>query len=208
MRRSLDHLLLAAADLDLACAWFERHTGVRPAYGGRHAGGATHNALVALGQRTYVELIAAMPGAAAEDELTRYCRASAEPSLFTYCLRAPAAGLETLAVRAQSLGLGGAPCAGARTTPLGVQLRWRLFEPTGEGLDRALPFFIDWLDSPHPAVGAPQGVRLMGFRVRHPQANKLNALLAQLGYACDAEPYERLELTAHLEGPRGELVLR
>src|SRR5947209_6676597 len=59
----IDHVILGAADLDRGVAVFERMTGVRPVYGGKHPGG-THTALVSLGGRTYLEIVAVEPGAA------------------------------------------------------------------------------------------------------------------------------------------------
>lgn len=64
----MDHIILGAADLDRATRAFERITGVRPVYGGKHPTG-THNALVSLGGQTYLEIIAAQPGAGSPDWL-------------------------------------------------------------------------------------------------------------------------------------------
>ena len=50
----VDHILLGIDDLDRGMEQFEKLTGVRPVYGGKHPRG-THNALVSLGNGTYLE---------------------------------------------------------------------------------------------------------------------------------------------------------
>ena len=60
---TLDHLVVAGATLAQAIEHFADLTGVVARPGGRHATMGTHNALVRLGPKTYVELIAIDPDA-------------------------------------------------------------------------------------------------------------------------------------------------
>ena len=57
----LDHLVIAAPDLDNAKTAFADATGCMPADGGAHNGLGTRNALVSFGTSTYLEIIAPDP---------------------------------------------------------------------------------------------------------------------------------------------------
>jgi hypothetical protein len=223
MNELLDHVIWACEDLERGTARFESLTGVRPRYGGVHASGRTHNALVALGERCYLEILAPTGAAVAdEDAWCRFARTAREPRVLTYCMRS-ALPLAELALLAQSAGADPAQvAANGRTTPEGVQLRWQWVGPTFAAFGWAFPFFIDWLDSPHPG-GAPQpaapqpaapqpaapdgGIRLSRFAVGHPQATALAQVLGSLDVAVETYPAAVLEFQVVLDTPRGAVAL-
>lgn len=213
MNSELDHIIWACPDLERGSRKFEALTGVRPRYGGVHASGATHNALVALGTRCYLEILAPVgPPAAEEDAWTRIARTAKEPRVLTYCLRS-GSPLQELAAVAEGLSWQNAMVASnGRTTPAGIELRWQWFAPIAEPFGLAFPFFIDWLDSTHPALSLNReepgdAIALRRFAVGHPDARGLEQTLGKFGasistYASDAVGFEVI-----LETPKGAVSL-
>ena len=63
VRHYFDHFVVGISDLDKGMNLIEEMTGVRPVYGGVHPTIGTHNALISLGDHTYLEIIAPNPDA-------------------------------------------------------------------------------------------------------------------------------------------------
>jgi len=205
----LDHLLLGAPDLDSAIAWFEKATGVRPAIGGSHPGMGTRNALVSLGGRQYLEVIAPDP-AQTTFNFQIDVRTLPEPRLVTWA--AASHELDTVVSKARSAGLSVfGPRDGSRVRPDGTTLRWRsagvLADFRTATVD-PVPFFIAWAaGSAHPAADAPAGCRLTAFELRHPDAARLRGLFTTLAIDIVVAPAQTAEIIAVLATPNGEIRL-
>lgn len=196
----LDHLLWAAPRRAAGIGELERLTGVRAAIGGQHPGEGTHNALAGLGADTYLEIIAPDPDLP-EGGLARMIAHVREPSLELWAARTPSADATVRA--ALDAGLTAQPVPMSRTTPEGDVLRWKLVWIGGHDFGPLVPFFIDWLDTPHPAPRAPQGLALSSFVVQTPRADELAAVLEALGVEQAVEGGPRARLVAEIASPQG-----
>jgi glyoxalase-like protein len=204
----VDHLVYAVPHLDSAAAALETRLGIRPTPGGRHEGRGTRNALIALGDRTYLEIIGPDPEALAPDRPRWFGvdRLTA-PRLAGWAASGQELGtiVEEAARRGVRLG---AVETGSRRRPDGVVLSWLLTDPTPALGDGIVPFFIDWGESPHPADAAARGATLVGLRAEHPEPEKVSEMLAAVGVALDVRAAAAPALVAELETPRGRVELR
>jgi glyoxalase-like protein len=209
MRDAVDHLLLGAPDLDHGIAWVEERTGVKAQMGGSHPGVGTRNALLSLGDRQYLEIIAPDPAQSAFN-FQIDLRKLAEPRLVTWA--ASTTNLDEVVSRARTAGFQVfGPRDGSRVRPDGVTLKWRsagVLAGLAEAAIDPVPFFIQWApDSVHPSTDAPRGCRLVSLEAAHQTPSKLQDALAQLGIATTVRGDRHTALSATFETPRGRVVI-
>ena len=203
----LDHLVFGVPHLDQGIDMLERQTGVRPAFGGRHPGRGTHNALLALGGRQYLEVIAIDPSQAnAAGLLFPELRTLSQPAFVSWAIavgdvadaarRARAAGCEAIG-----------PLEGARARADGSLLAWRTLRVVHPSMG-LVPFFIAWgSDAAHPSQDAPAGCTLAGLEMEAPDSSSMVRLLKELGADAQVVPGPRTRLKARLQTPKGPVEL-
>jgi len=201
----LDHILLGVSDLDRGIAWVEQRTGVRAAFGGVHPGRGTRNALLALGPRRYLEIIAPdpeQPGKGSYDML----KSMTEPRLFNWAVHTD--DIAALAKKASAAGISiDPPRDGSRARPDGKTLHWK---SAGLKDDRGglLPFFIEWSrDSLHPSEDAPKGSTLKRFFIESPAGAELAAECGKLGIDVEVRTAAAPRLRATISSAKGDVEL-
>jgi len=202
----IDHLVYAVPDLAAAVAEVQERSGVRAQAGGQHTELGTRNALLALGTRTYLEIIAPDPG---QPEPT-----TPRPFGIDGVRRGRLAGwalacddINAAVARARSHGYDpGEPAGGQRTEAAGTVLRWRMTPNAMAG--GPIPLLISWGDTGHPARSAPHGLTLEAFHLEHPDPPSLALPLTALGADIEIRPASTAALIAHLSGPNGSMILR
>src|ERR1700719_974657 len=201
----LDHLLLGSPDLQAGIEFVEKHTGVRAAFGGVHPGRGTQNALLALGERRYLEIIApdrAQPGV--KNPIASNLHSLTEPQLIGWAAHPGSVTAFAEKLRAAGIKFDG-PTPGSRKRPDGLLLQWQtvMLADTNGGL---LPFFIEWgPDSVHPSEDAPKGCTLLSFAAEAPDPDKLAAELEALGLDLPVRKGQQARLHAVISGPKGSL---
>jgi glyoxalase-like protein len=208
-RSAVDHLLLGVSDLDRGVAEIEKMTGVKAVIGGSHPGVGTRNALISLGGKQYLEVIAPDPAQKAYN-FNIDVRTLNEPRLITWA--AGTADITATAKQAREVGYQiFGPRDGSRARPDGKLLKWKTlgvlntFGRQGVG---PIPFFIEWApDSAHPSQDSPKGCTLQAFEIEHPDPASLIGALKGLGIEAEVKQGSYVRLTATLQTPRGKVEL-
>ena len=208
----LDHILLGCNDLDRGIDFVEQRAGVRPAVGGVHPRRGTRNALLSLGERRYLEVIAPDPQQDQKHveqfafKTLAHLRELSSPHLIGWA--AHPSDLEKFSALLRDAGIAFlGPWPGSRQRPDGKLLQWKSLNLKDDqgGL---LPFFIEWsADSIHPSADAPKGCRLARFGAVTPNPAALNKIIDLLQLHMLVSQGDKAALQATIVGPKGELTL-
>jgi len=206
----LDHVLLGCAELDRGIDFVGQHTGVRAAFGGVHPGRGTRNALLALGDRRYLEIIAPDPGQQriepfAEKQVA-LLKQLAAPRLIGWA--AHPGNLEEFAMRLRQARIPfDGPRPGSRQRPDGKLLQWKTLN-LKDDKDGLLPFFIEWsATSLHPSADAPKGCKIIHLSAVTPDASDLAKTVDLLRLDLPISRGDNTALETTLAGPKGELKI-
>lgn len=200
----LDHIMFAASDLDAGIEQVRKLTGLSAEFGGSHADSGTRNALLSFGDEQYLEIIAPDPA----QNITGTMGEELSDLPFAY-VRTWAVATEDFTPVISALegcGYGHRIIEMSRTRPDGVQLTWQILFVTHQPHGLAMPFFINWLGSEHPAQVAPGGCELESFSVQCPDADAFQAFCSAIDLKVNVAKGD-LELSAQLQAPSGAVVL-
>ena len=182
IRATFDHLVVAAATLEQGEDHLESLLGVRPQRGGKHVAMGTHNSLLKLGERSFLEVIAIDPDGAAParprwfalDTAALRAEVQEAPRLIHWVARTD----DIVAARRACPVYCGEIHAMARGA-----FEWRITIPADGRLpgDGVLPTLIQWADERHPADAMPDvDVRMVALAGAHPEPDAIRSALAAL----------------------------
>jgi len=207
----LDHLIVAASTLPQGVDYVAKLTGVTPRPGGKHVAMGTHNALLRLGDRVYLEVVAIDPDGVKPDRPRWFdlddARLRAElterPRLIAWAARTT--DIDDAVARC--------PIALGRVHPFARgEYRWRITIPDDgkRPADGIAPTLIQWDVAAHPADSLPDfGVALAGIAATHPDPDAIRGALAALGLvsALGLTRDRHARLVATLATPQGPVAL-
>ena len=210
----LDHIMFAVSDLDAGIEQIKNLTGVSAEFGGSHAGAGTRNALLSFGNEQYLEIIA--PDPVQNITGNGVTGAGVTGTMAAELLSLPCGYIRTWAVATKDFtpvvlvlerfGYGHHMIEMSRTRPDGVQLAWQILFVTHQPHGLAMPFFINWQDSEHPAQLAPGGCELQWFSVECPGADEFQRFCSAIDINVRVAKGD-LKLSARLQSPLGAAVL-
>ncbi|WP_342067599.1 VOC family protein [Achromobacter kerstersii] len=224
MKLTIDHLVIAAADLASGTEYVADLLGIAPQGGGAHPRMGTHNRVLGMADGVYLEVIAIDPDAPAPerprwfglDQGAMRARLEQGPFLAHWAARVEAP-LDLTHMQAEH------PDRIAPVIPMTRgDLRWRLTVPDDGSLpvwreaghtvgDGLLPTLIQWDVDAYPGVSLPrQPLTLLRLTGHHPQAGLLRQGLTWMG----ADTLIDLEqtdgpprLTVQIDTPQGQKTL-
>ena len=206
----LDHLIFASPDLDEGVAHITSLTGAEAAFGGPHIGLGSRNSLLTFDDVTYFEIIAIDPDQP-EPKNPRPFGLDDDGGmrLAGYAIH-PSPGETAEKVVELMRGLGHEPgeiTSMSRRKPDGEEISWRLTRgDAASRADGALPFIIDWGNTPTPALSQPKMGDLVSFTVTHPDAG-LRSIIAGLGIGVEAvDGAQALRAVVAVDGKEIELT--
>lgn len=207
----IDHLVLAATTLADGIDYVATLTGSVPQPGGKHAAMGTHNALLKLGEKLYLEIIAIDPQGAKPkrsrwfglDSVALQAELMEQPRLIHWVARTR--DIDT-ASRACDMDFGPVH-AMARG-----DYRWRITIPDdgslpGRGL---IPTLIQWDVAMHPAQALPaKNLSLVELAGTHPDPADVRRVLQRLdlGAALRVSFDRESRVVAMLRTPKGLVTL-
>ena len=205
--KHIDHLVFTAPSLEEGMDAIEAVLGMRPVMGGRHPNYGTHNALLSLGETTYLEVIAPDP----ELESPQRGRLlelnyKANPRLTTWVLRSES--IEELYHKATENGITlGEVESGKREKLDGTVLSWKLSDPYAFPHSGAIPFLISWGNTPHPAKVVPQAGELISLEIEHPNSEVVRQQLNVLDVHISVKQADTYKLSAKIKTETGVITL-
>jgi hypothetical protein len=204
-------VVLAATTLADGIDYVASATGVAPQPGGKHVAMGTHNALLRLSERVYLEIIAidpqgvkpARPRWFGLDDIALQSELTERPRLIHWVARTT--DIERASTKCP------VPLGAVHAMSRG-DYRWRITIPAEGALPCGglVPTLIQWDVATHPADNLPaSNVALRGFAGSHPEPAIVRTALRALGLEGTlAVTYDReMRLAAMLQTPRGTVTL-
>ena len=208
---AIDHLVVTSSSLAVGVEYVEQVLRCKMQPGGQHPRMGTHNALLRLGDKCYLEVIAIDPDAAPPQRPRWFeldsLSFNSPPRLAGWVMRtneiqtvARLRPLDTGSIEEMSRG----------------SLEWQITIPADGGFvcDGIAPSVIQWKGETHPASRLPDShVSLIGLEAQHPDAQRINTWLSSAGFEGPLSiqsPLDNatIELTALLQTPKGVVRFR
>ncbi len=201
----LDHLVIAAKTLEQGVNWLEEKLGVNMQAGGKHPLFGTRNALLKLGESSYLEVIAVDPDAPPPTRARWFELDNAhlleQPKLIHWVARTD--NLKTRVLDSPSLGRILEASRG--------DLHWQITVPDDGHLNFAglIPTLIAW-NGIHPTTQLEsKGCDLLQLEGYHPEPNRVRNMLEQMGAQSILEIVKApiAKLSAVIQTPIGRVEL-
>jgi len=205
-RSHMDHMTIIAPSLELGVEYVRQTLGVSPQFGGEHPRMGTHNCLLKLGEKFYLEVISINPNAP-QPNRPRWFQLDEPDSSQPICLATWIARTNDIYAASTA-----SPIPLGEVEPMSRgQMNWLITLPADGRLPLhgIAPALIQWSTRIQPAATLQEsGCRLVRLEGFHPEAETVISVLESIGFEGDfrisalplgQKPY----LIAHIQTPAG-----
>ena len=207
MYNYIDHIVYAVTDLPSAIENFTNRTGLKVTAGGKHLDKGTHNALVRIGDKTYLEFIAKDPSLPVSDGGTWMgLDLIKENKITRWSLGSNRIEDEAKIISDFNQDLGIVK-EGSRAKSDGSMLKWKMTNVLPEPEVDAVPFLLDWGLSIHPTSGLPTSCAIIDFKILTDQKVELTKVYDALHLNLMIEQADSTRMELVLGTPKGQVTL-
>lgn len=204
MKRSIDHIVYCVIDLEKAIDKFQNSTGIKPVMGGRHLSKGTKNALVNLGNKCYLEILAVDKESKIEAPRWMGIDLISQPTITRWSLKSTDLEEELSILENYNAKLALVE-TGQRETNQGQLLNWNMTLPLPAPEVELMPFITDWSKSQgHPTEQLPQKAELLGLFLEANMPDKmLYNCLRSLSHSIEIQAGTTTKITLKIKCPKG-----
>lgn len=171
----IDHIVLAAPDLEEAMEQFEKMTGIGAVVAGSINGLGIKCSRISFNDSSYIEIIAPDPKSSGPIGQLLKSKGITELTPFHFAIRS--SKVEALKDDVKKFGYVPDHITMFGGHKDGTPMKWEMLYLYGHGMGGICPFFINWSNTDHPCAKLPVVGKLKKFTIRAPENDPVHKLL-------------------------------
>lgn len=171
----IDHIVLAAPDLEEAMEQFEKMTGIGAVVAGSINGLGIKCSRISFNDSSYIEIIAPDPKSSGPIGQLLKSKGITELTPFHFAIRS--SKVEELKDEVKKFGYVPDHITMFGGHKDGTPMKWEMLYLYGHNMGGICPFFINWSNTDHPCAKLPVVGKLKKFTIRAPENDPVHKLL-------------------------------
>lgn len=171
----IDHIVLAAPDLEEAMEQFEKMTGIGAVVAGSINGLGIKCSRISFNDSSYIEIIAPDPKSSGPIGQLLKSKGITELTPFHFAIRSTK--VEALKEEVKKFGYVPDHITMFGGHKDGTPMKWEMLYLYGHNMGGICPFFINWSNTDHPCAKLPVVGKLKKFTIRAPENDPVHKLL-------------------------------
>jgi len=200
----IDHLVYCCLNLEDGINYFMENYGMQAVIGGRHLNEGTKNAIINLGDKCYLELLAIDKQNKAHTQ-NRWMGIDllTTPKITRWAINSSNLEEDKQALIKYNNQLGNIE-SGLRKKPDNSDLTWKLTKPLSYPEVEVVPFLLDWSGSiSHPTDGLSIQGNLMKIELESATPEKVKGCLDELNIGISVKLNTESHIKVVIDGPKG-----